>query len=307
MLPEIKLKKLIRKSILGFILLFLGPLAVHAVVYSQTPWPDNWSTADWSSSGLLPAPRLQTEATVRVYSARTGRWKGIFAVHSWLVMKRASEAQYHRYDVVGWGRPVRHNNFPADGFWYSAKPELQYEISGAAAQALIPKIEKAIHNYPYNHYGSYKLWPGPNSNSFIAAIMRSVPEWQTTLPPTAIGKDFIGYGKWISPTPSNTGWQISFMGYAGISASILEGFEINILGLVVGIDIFNPAIKLPGFGRIGLPRSTSQQAISSKQGVINLSIISRARCREGLLPPPDWRWLHPGLEYFDRVNLIGEY
>ncbi len=258
------MKKLLRGLILSFTLLFLAPLAVHAVVYSQTPWPDNWSEADWSSSGILPNPRQHTDAMVRVYSARTGRWKGIFAVHSWLVMKRASEARYHRYDVVGWGQPVRHNNYPADGYWYSSKPELQFEISGANAQELIPKIEKAIRNYPYNHYGSYKLWPGPNSNSFIAAIMRSVPEWQTTLPPTAIGKDFIGYGSWISPTPSNTGWQLSLMGYAGIGVSMLEGLEINILGLVVGIDILNPAIKLPGFGRIGLPRPSTSQATSSK-------------------------------------------
>jgi hypothetical protein len=28
--------------------------------------------------------------------------------------------------------------------------------------------------------------------------------------------------------------------------------EINVLGLVAGIDIRRPAIKLPGFGRIGM-------------------------------------------------------
>jgi len=238
-------------------LLFLTPLGVHAVIYSQNPWPANWSEADWSSSGLLPAPHQHKAAMVRIYSARTGRWKGIFAVHSWLVMKRASESQYHRYDVVGWGQPVRHNNYPADGYWYSSTPELQFEITGANAQALIPKIEKAIQNYPYTQRGSYKLWPGPNSNSFIAEVIRSVPELQTTLPPTAMGKDFIGHGKWLSPTPSNTGWQLSLMGYAGISLALVEGLEINILGLVAGIDFLNPAIKLPGFGRIGYPQPST--------------------------------------------------
>lgn len=248
--------KLMRGFVLGFLLLFLAPLAVHAVVYSQTPWPKNWHDAVWSSSGVLPDPKQHTQALVRLYSARTGRWKGIFAVHSWLVMKRASQTQYHRYDVVGWGQPVRHNNFPADGYWYSSKPELLFEISGKKAQELIPKIEKAIQSYPYNHHGSYRIWPGPNSNTFIASVMRKVPELQTALPPTAMGKDFIGHGVWISPTPSNTGWQLSIMGYAGISIAAVEGLEINILGLVAGIDVLNPAIKLPGFGRIGLPRST---------------------------------------------------
>jgi Protein of unknown function (DUF3750) len=247
--------KWIRRLGMGFLLLFLAPLAVYAVVYSQTPWPENWSAANWSSSGILPDPRQNSDAMVRIYTARTGRWKGIFAVHSWLVIKRASDTQYHRYDVVGWGKPVRHDNFPADGYWYSSKPQLLFEASGATAQALIPKITKAIQNYPYNRYGSYRLWPGPNSNSFIAEVMRSVPELQFALPPTAIGKDFIGYSKWLSPTPSNTGWQFSLMGYAGISVAAVEGLEINILGLVAGIDFLTPAIKLPGFGRIGLRRS----------------------------------------------------
>lgn len=258
----VKMKKLIRGLILGFLLLFMSPLAVYAVVYSQTPWPENWSVADWSSAGILPDPQQNTGAVVKIYSARTGRWKGIFAVHTWLVLKRPSEPRYHRFEVVGWGRPVRHDIYPADGYWYSSKPELQFEISGAQAQALIPKIENAIQNYPYFQYGSYRIWPGPNSNSFIAYVIRNVPELQAALPPTAMGKDFIGYNTWISPTPSNSGWQLSLGGYAGISLAMVEGLEINVLGLVAGIDFLNPAIKLPGFGRIGLPKPTNTKSTS---------------------------------------------
>lgn len=249
--------KFIRRLILMFLFVFMAPLGVHAVVYSQGGWPSSWSSADWSSSGTIPSPRQHSDAMVRIYSARTGRWRGIFAVHSWLVIKRQFETEYHRYDVVGWGQPVRHNDYPADGFWYSSRPELQHEVTGAAAQALIPKIETAIANYPYNNYGGYILWPGPNSNSFIAHVIRNVPELHATLPPTAIGKDFIGFDTWLSPTPSNTGWQISYKGYIGIAIAEVEGLEINILGLVAGIDFLRPAIKLPGFGRIGMARSAA--------------------------------------------------
>ena len=256
MASQITMKKFLRRIILVVLFVFLAPLAVHALVYSQIGWPKNWRAANWASSGVLPSPAQHEEAMVRIYSARTGRWRGIFAVHSWIVIKRRSENQYHRFDVLGWGSPVRHNEFPPDGYWYSSKPELQYQVSGSNASALIPKIENAIRNYPHNKHGSYVLWPGPNSNSFIAFVMRSVPELHATLPATAIGKDFIGYNNWLSPTPSNTGWQISFMGYAGISAGLVEGLEINLLGLVAGIDFINPAIKLPGFGRIGFPRPT---------------------------------------------------
>ena len=29
-----------------------------------------------------------------------------------------------------------------------------------------------------------------------------------------------------------------------------EGIEVNVLGLVAGVDVRNPAIKLPGVGRV---------------------------------------------------------
>jgi hypothetical protein len=34
------------------------------------------------------------------------------------------------------------------------------------------------------------MWPGPNSNTFTAAVLRAVPELAILLPPNAIGKDF---------------------------------------------------------------------------------------------------------------------
>jgi len=32
---------------------------------------------------------------------------------------------------------------------------------------------------------------------------------------------------------------------------LVEGIEVNFLGLVAGLDLRRPAVKLPGFGRIG--------------------------------------------------------
>jgi hypothetical protein len=33
----------------------------------------------------------------------------------------------------------------------------------------------------------------------------------------------------------------------------VEGIEINLLGLVAGIDVRRPALKIPGWGRVGMP------------------------------------------------------
>tara|TARA_E500000318_G_scaffold98887_1_gene100542 strand:- start:8242 stop:8352 length:111 start_codon:yes stop_codon:yes gene_type:complete len=34
--------------------------------------------------------------------------------------------------------------------------------------------------------------------------------------------------------------------------AVEEGVEVNVRGLTLGIDLKNPALKLPGVGRIGL-------------------------------------------------------
>ena len=57
-------------------------------------------------------------------------------------------------------------------------------------------------------------------------------------------------GQILARTPSGTGWQISLFGILGVIASRDEGVELNVLGLVTGIDVRHPALKLPGIGRV---------------------------------------------------------
>ena len=56
----------------------------------------------------------------------------------------------------------------------------------------------------------------------------------------------------FAPTPSGTGYQLSVFGLSGVLFSLAEGVEVNLLGLTLGIDFRDPAIKLPGIGRIAL-------------------------------------------------------
>jgi hypothetical protein len=233
------------------IVLILLPIAAGtALTYSQG-WPSSWSSADWSSSGMLPAAAADRDAVVYVMAARSGRWKGIFAVHHWLVLKPAG-GQYERYDVVGWGSPVRRDHRAADARWYSSEPQIVHEVRGAQAEALIPKLRSAVAAYPWREYGDYQVWPGPNSNSFVAHIARSVPELGVELDPAGIGKDWLGPGLQVGRMPSGTGWQVSLHGLIGAGASWREGVELHFLGATIGVDFDRPAIKLPALGRLGL-------------------------------------------------------
>ena len=64
-------------------------------------------------------------------------------------------------------------------------------------------------------------------------------------------------------TDSGTGVEASLWGVLGVKLGWVEGVEINFLGLVAGLDLRNPGIKLPGFGRIGL-RATRPQRRRSR-------------------------------------------
>ena len=106
--------------------------------------------------------------------------------------------------------------------------------------------------YPYPD--TYRTWPGPNSNTFVAWVARSVPELRLDLPPTAIGKDWLPGGAIAGTSPSGTGAQVSLFGLLGILVGLEEGVEVNVLRLTVGFNFNSPGLKLPGIGRIGLPQ-----------------------------------------------------
>lgn len=238
-----------------FLLFFLLPVATHAAWWNWQPLAGDWRRADWSSARLLPVASLEPEATVHIFAARVGRWRGIFAHHSWIVVKERGADAYTRFDVVGWGSPVRVNHREADGRWYGNIPEPVAEVRGAAAEAMIPRIRSAVQSYAYVTPGTYLAWPGPNSNSFVQHVLAETPELAQALPPTAIGKDFREDGLFAGLTPSRTGVQASLFGLAGLTLGWVEGVEVNLLGLVAGLDLRSPALKLPGWGRIGLQAS----------------------------------------------------
>jgi hypothetical protein len=247
---------MLRYSVFTFAVAFLAPLAAHAAWWMSHDDAVAWHRADWSSTGLLRPASVSPKAAVYVFAARTGRWKGIFAHHSWIVIKEKGARSYIRYDKVGWGRPVKVNGWDPDARWYGHVPTVVAAFEGQEAERLIPRMKAAVASYPYTQPGTYAAWPGPNSNSFVAHVLTAIPEAGVVLPPTAIGKDWRTDSRIFGLAPSGTGLQFSVGGLLGVTLAWVEGIEVNILGLVTGLDVRRPAIKLPGFGRIGMPTAT---------------------------------------------------
>jgi hypothetical protein len=72
-----------------------------------------------------------------------------------------------------------------------------------------------------------------------------------SLPPNAVGRDFRD-GIYAGLTDSRTGVEFNLNGLAAIKFGWVEGIEVNLLGLVAGLDLRHPGLKVPGFGRIGI-------------------------------------------------------
>ena len=233
-------------------LTILLPISIGGAMSYARGWPENWKVASWASSGMLPDASAVQPATVMILSTRTGRWKSIFAEHMSIVVKPEGAATWTRYDVVGWGNPVRKNAYAADALWYGNTPRVVHRWDGVEAAGLIPAIEASVQKYPFQSRGTYTVWPGPNSNSFVAWVVRHTPGFDTELPPVAVGKDWLGSGLSTALAPSKTGWTISIGGFIGGTLAWEEGAELHLLGSTIGLDVNDVAIKLPALGKLGL-------------------------------------------------------
>jgi len=118
--------------------------------------------------------------------------------------------------------------------------------------------------YPYTEYGDYRIWPGPNSNTFVATVLGAAPELEIAMPPEAIGKDYRIDGALFGRTDSRTGVEVSLYGVLGLKIGRVEGIEVNVLTLVAGLDAQHPAVKIPAFGRIGLDRVAPSGTASAR-------------------------------------------
>ena len=243
----------------GILSLAVSPIA--AFVAQRVEGLRDWRSARRGPVGFAPDPATTPEPVIQVYCARCLGWRGYFGVHTWIAVKPACAKNYTIYEVTYWhlrrrGSAVATRKRAPDQLWFGNVVRLLAERRGDDVGVLIERIEKSIREYPFA--GQYVAWPGPNSNTFVAHIARVVPELELDLPPTAIGKDYLGR-RWTSSAPSGNGFQFSLLGIFGVLVSGVEGFEVNVLGLTFGFDPFSLALKLPLIGRLGVSRSIDSE------------------------------------------------
>ena len=266
----------LRRALAAIAAIFFLPIGFAVTAhYADGGQAVDWRSARRDSSGLAPDPALTREAVIQVYAARAVRWRGAFGVHTWITAKPQGAEQYTRFEVIGFGvargvKAVRVHSGVPDGYWFGRRPTLLREVRGGPeVDRLIERLHAAATSYPYD--GEYRVWPGPNSNTFVAHLARALPELRLELPPTAIGKDYLPGGALLARSPSGSGLQLSLGGVLGVTVALEEGLEFNLLGLTAGIDLWPPALKLPGIGRLGLPEHDGPHLLAPELGAPELS------------------------------------
>ena len=136
------------------------------------------------------------------------------------VYHKVATDERHRQVNLLWNGPIRERSFA------------EWEMAFVGLDDLAPGKAAGYSRFLENEFSAQALGGSPS-----------------------IGKDFLPDGDLVAATPSGTGYQASLFGLLGLTAARDEGIELTLLGLTIGIDVASPAIKLPGIGRIGLPRS----------------------------------------------------
>ncbi len=158
-------------------------------------WVTSWALEpEPFGAAQAPDPLDHQEAIIQVYGADVWGFRGNFAIHTWVATKARGASGYQVYQVIGWrlrrGRSVVSiaEGNPARP-WFGSPAILLHEIRGVAAEVLIDEVHGAALSYPFDR--EYKMWPGPNSNSFTAWIGLEVPGLNLDLPVKAIGQSWM--------------------------------------------------------------------------------------------------------------------
>lgn len=168
------------------------------------------------------------------------------ARHPWFAIRKKGEQQWMVYEVGGGiareADPFRSHNIYVGPMLHKVWRGEEAERAAACIERVGTEVKRDIDE-------NYRLFPGPNSNTFGDVVLRRC-KLSAALPATSIGKDWRGLiGVGISS--ERTGIQIETP-LLGFKIGLKEGVELHVLGLSLGIDLWPPAIIVPlGPGRLG--------------------------------------------------------
>jgi Protein of unknown function (DUF3750) len=198
-------------------------------------------------SAGFPSP-----CAVQLWYATLPRLLRPIAVHYWFAVLETFSQRWQRWEVwqaenaggksLGYVHCDRRH--PACGVG-GGPSRLAVAWDGSAAQSICAVLAKA---QEYPHWNRYRAWPGPNSNTFVAWVLRQAG-LHYGLDPRAIGKDYMGlYGVRGCSRPLSAELATPLL---SVKVSLCDGVEVHLLGFTCGLGWWPLKVSTP-FGRLDL-------------------------------------------------------
>lgn len=196
----------------------------------------------------------ESGALVMVKEARlpsSEAWYVRFATHGWFDIRPGPGETWLRVEVLTPTsgvriRPIRAEAALSDTRWEDRPVRVRGILRGDQAAAAAKVLLEEARAYPDEHYRSI---PGPNSNTFVAALTGKVPHLRTTAHHNAVGKDYL-FPIGFATTPSKTGARVDTP-WLGVALGLQEGIELHLAGLHLGVALWPPRLRLPFLPEIG--------------------------------------------------------
>jgi hypothetical protein len=187
-----------------------GLVVVAAILAGGCHWtPDQTHFID---VGQNPAP---ARPVVQVRCAPIPKVPKI-ACHCWFATFDPAEGRWRRWEVWqeacdrgrrSWGHVRRDLQHPTNGVGhgeYEGNSWVLAECTGSDARAILDVLNRPE---AYPDRTRYRYFPGPNSNTYVAWVLRESEQWAITrscLPPAAWGKGGVIFQPRLRPEPGES-------------------------------------------------------------------------------------------------------
>lgn len=127
------------------------------------------------------------------------------------------------------------------------------ELSPDPSEQARRKYWARTYSTPYPNHPwrlDYESWPGPNSNTFVANLLRAVPGMGAELDHNSVGKDWVE-GLRLGRTDDGLGVEVDAT-FLGAAIGLYQGLELHMIGLTAGVSFWPPSLKIPFLPRLGV-------------------------------------------------------
>lgn len=222
-------------------------------------------------------------------------WYKSLAHHAWIDLKRGP-AGWLRIECGGRLLGVMTNELDdtearLDRRFGGHDVRLLGWLQGDAAQRAAAAIEARAKELDTVYSDGYRIWPGPNSNTFVYELAAAAPDLGFVFDPNCIGKDWSG---WVDAglVASKTGVRLDTVPI-GAAIGLREGVELHLFGTTLGVSLDPPGLSLPflpqipwGWLPVAEPVLRAPQIEGATRHVVDAGVLDGGRTDVGVLTAP---------------------